>query len=1661
MNKWIRRFLYFLASILVLLVIVFGLLQTRWAKNIIRNKLQAYVSERTHTEFKIGSIDYSLPNWVELNGVLMRDMESDTLLFGSTIRANVDMLPLLSGKYRVNKILLDNIFVNLTKGKADSVFNYQFVINAFASKSAASTNADTSTIDLSLNELALKQVRFNMLDDKTGSYTRFRVKEFNAKINNLDINTMNFDLDKIYADELKLEIRNTKAAAAATARSDTSTFALPILRADSILIKNSFVSFVDEVNEIRSENNIGLLSLNGASNVGHSTLFSVDQLQLYNSSVLFNQAIDPKKTVQVKQASGTDSIVVNDMLSFEVNEIDLGNNNIVYNNTATPLQLNNLDYDHLDISNLQLKATGTSYANGNFKSSIQQLSFADKSGFRLDTLRGYISIDSNAIALKDVVIKTPQSRVFAEAMIYPTALLEPSRGRGELPQSNIQISNTLVSKKDLDLLSESFAQEYEKQLKALGDLLINLDATGNSRQLNIKSMDVKSASGQPLRLQLSGSLANLGDQKRLAYNLNIKNITASRALIDPFVNDKEKLVTLPPVITVNGLMNGDMNRVRTNLNMNSAFGRANAKGVLVNFQTPEKMQYDMVITANELETGKWVKQDSVAGKLTGTIALKGRGFNYQKDNISASANISSFRLQRNVLNNIKLNAVLAKGVAELAGSINDELIQLSLNGKGDVAAKYPSIFADINIARADLYSLGYATDSLIISSKANVNIRNATPANLDAVIELDSTSINLTGNRVFFDSAIVKGITRNDSTIITLASPVADANLATNLTYIHIPTLLEEVMGYYFMDVNKPPIAKAPPGTIIATVALKPNNSYNAIVKDLSFKNVQLDASISNTGRDSAVKVNITGDEVQLGANKVDNITGNISGTADSLLLVLKADTIKAGNFLLFDPLVTAGFSQYNISAGLSSNDANKKQQFGIGITAAQTPDKKTYNVQLSDTLMLDYEKWSVNTSNLITVGEDGFNVADFDISNREQKVAVNSTQPGMNAPLQVDITNFKLSTITAALDQEAVEVEGLLNSNITVSDWQQTIPKMNGVLSIDSILYQQIKVGNLALEASANNQQVQVDGKLTGFGNNVNIDGNYNNENLNIKINLDSLTMTTVQAFSAGNLVRSQGNLSGPVNITGKVANPEWNGQITFNNAQTTIAQFGTFVKMNGQTIVLQYPELKFNNFKVEDSTGNDLVVDGSIVQNSNNDFVTDLSVSASNFTAMNSTAADNNTIYGIAKVSIDATIDGPVATPELTGQLTVKDGTNVTYVQEALPASARERARLIEFVDMDTVTNLIQTKTLEEILAETKSQSGPAFLNYNLNMEVEQNAKFTIILDPATRDELQVHGKGNFNVGSLPNGATSIAGTYELKGGSYELNYGPVTRRFALQEGSTITMVGDPMNSRVNIKAVYSISTAPIDLIANEIGGSTTPQAVPFKRKVPFEVVLSIDGTAAKPELSFNIVIKEDAEGVSTVMNNTIENKLTQLRSDPSEMNKQVFALLALSRFIGDESRNFFGGNGGAANLLSNSSVTGFLNAAVDQIAADLIKGVDIDINLKSVDDDPASQRTDLNVALGKTFLNDRLTISFGKNFTVDGTNPANTGGNNSLQFLPDINTSYKLSKDGRYLLRAYRRNAYEAILDGYFIETGVAFTLTMDYNKFRELFKGTKNK
>ena len=330
-------------------------------------------------------------------------------------------------------------------------------------------------------------------------------------------------------------------------------------------------------------------------------------------------------------------------------------------------------------------------------------------------------------------------------------------------------------------------------------------------------------------------------------------------------------------------------------------------------------------------------------------------------------------------------------------------------------------------------------------------------------------------------------------------------------------------------------------------------------------------------------------------------------------------------------------------------------------------------------------------------------------------------------------------------------------------------------------------------------------------------------------------------------------------------------------------------------------------------------------------------------------------------------------------------------------------------------------------------------------------------MIIDKANGDYLKLKGEAQLNGGIDQSGKTTLTGRYDLNEGSYEMNFNLIKRKFDIKKGSFLLWTGEPPTADVNITAVYKLETAPIDLLNDQLGNLNSETRNTYKQKIPFETQLKMKGELLKPNISFDIVLPEGNNSVSTTIINATQAKLTRLRQEPDELNKQVFALLLLNRFIGENPFSSQSG-GTTAQGLARESASKILSQQLNNLAGDLINGVELDFNLNSTEDYTTGQKqnkTDLNVGLSKTLLNDRLKVSVGSSFGIEGSKQANekqstVGG--------DLSAEYQITRDGRYKVRTYRKNKYQVALQGQVIETGVGFIITIDYDKFQELFKKT---
>jgi hypothetical protein len=496
------------------------------------------------------------------------------------------------------------------------------------------------------------------------------------------------------------------------------------------------------------------------------------------------------------------------------------------------------------------------------------------------------------------------------------------------------------------------------------------------------------------------------------------------------------------------------------------------------------------------------------------------------------------------------------------------------------------------------------------------------------------------------------------------------------------------------------------------------------------------------------------------------------------------------------------------------------------------------------------------------------------------------------------------------------------------------------------------------------------------------------------------------------------------------------------------------SYFSIPNESITFNNDGIRFNDFTLVDSTGNKAVISGGIDTKTYTDFAFNMEIKTDNFRVINSTSNDNKFYYGKLYLNSDIKIGGNMNKPIVDATLTVNDKTDLTIVLPADDPGIEDRQGVVE------VINPHESKTDSLLMArqlDSLKKTGLKGLDFSANINIDKNAKFTVVVDPSNGDVVHFQGEAHLNGGIDPSGKTNLTGTYTVEAGSYNLAYATVKRTFLFKKGSTITWTGDPTSANVDITAVYVANVPPIDLVSQQIGDDpqTTTQ---YKQKLPFNVDLDLKNKLLKPDISFDIVLPDSSYEVSPQVVQTINTRLDQVRTDPNEMNKQVLGVLVLGHFIGDNPLQSQGGSTGINGAIRNS-VSSLLSDQLNKLAGNLIGGVQLSFDLTSGADYSTGveqNRTDLNVGLSKQFLNDRVTVTVGNNFNLEGQNQP---GQKTTDIAGDLSVNYKLTVDGRYMIRAYRKDEF-IVIEGQVVETGVGFTITYEYNKFKELFvKKTK--
>jgi len=1657
MPKILKIFLYFIGGLLVLVLAVFAWLNTTSGKRFIRDRVVIYLHNKLKTKVAFGELYFTLPKEIGLKDVLFLDQRNDTLIAAKKLEVNISMFELLQGKVDVQKIDLEGGIANLYRIAPDTNYNFTYITAAFASPpDSAHQDKPTDTsgrLQIGIKKLILKNLAVRFNDYTAGNRFAIVVNDLDADISKVDPYAMDFRLKRLYINGLTSSFMLDTSYLGIKPK-DTTTTRLPYILADELDIRNVNFSFADNLGKTYFDLLLGRLLAHPKEIDLNKQEILVNDLLLDTTTYKMVLGVAPPKPAIAKADTSAIPkwrILVN---TAKLNDIDYQ-----MDDQSKPRLAYGIDYSHMHVQNLVFNADRIFYTTDTIAANIKHLSATEQSGFVLKELHTDFMYYPQGAQLQNLYLETANSVLQNYAAVtYPS--LDAVQKQMQAVQLKLNLKNSVVGMKDVILFAPQLRSQPLFQKYGNDRLRVNAVLNGSLAALNINTLQLSGLGNS--YVDINGRLNGLPDANRLNYNLNIRKLQTNKTVVNTFLpSSLQKQVNLPNTFAISGKLSGTATSYNTDLVANTSDGNATIKGTLA-IAVKNRERFDMVITTNQLNVGKIIRQDSIMGRITAKVAAKGQSFDVKYMNAMLKGDIQSAAFMGYAYHSINFNAKVASQVVDAHIVSNDPNAHLQLDGQANMRGKYPAIVAKLMVDSANLQALKLYPDELRFRGTVDADIPELNPDYPRGTVIMDRPTVVLKGQRYFLDSMYVSSQPNADSgNYIVVNADAIDAVITGKTPLTQIGNIIEDHVNrhYALNKTNSTRTNKAIPADY--------NLHMEAIVRDhplmhvllpglQSMDTVHMNADL--TPRNMALNVSIpslTYNNMYLANGKV-----NVTEADSALTYAATLDRFAMNQMQFWYASVRGDVRQQTITTRAIISDSSKKERFSIGGVYHQHPDRQ--ELHIDDGLMLNYKTWSVSQPNAIVIGKDGLYVQNFRISNGGESISLNSNTQQFSSPMTIAINNFLISNITEIVQRDSNLANGVLNANLTVRDIMKS-PKANGTLSIQDLSAMGDTIGNVALqinEASANLANAKM--TITGRGNDITLAGNYypeavNGNNFNLNLNIHALNIKSMEGLAMNQIRKSSGYIRGNLKVTGTMAKPIVVGELHTDSLNTTIAAIGSPYRMPHETIRFTANGIEFQNFRILDDAGNAAMVDGTINTTNLTNMQLALKIHARKWQALNTTAKDNKLFYGKLVISTDMNVSGTTMAPDITGNLTVHDTTKFTVAIPSQAPGIEERKGIVEFVDMSDTNRyklLMARDTVPKMLA---MHSGTKL---NMNVAIEKNAEFNVLIDQSTGDFLRVRGAAALNTTMDPDGTVGLTGTYELVSGSYEFNYNFIKRHFDIQKGSTITFGGDPLQSQVNITAVYTADIAPYDLIEKQV--SDPSQLVYFKQRLPFQVQLKLTGVLMQPVIGFDIVLPEDQHYmVSSEVTTLVESKLAELRNNPTDMTKQVFAVLVLNRFISDNP--FESGGGTSAAFIARQSASRYISEQLNNLTRNLVSGLEINADLQSTEDYTTGQlreRTDLNVSATKRLMNDRLAITVGNNFNLEGASP-NTNAQNSSLVPGNLAADYKLTSDGRYTVRIYRRNEIDDILEGYISETGTSFIVNYDYNRFRNLFINRKKR
>lgn len=1642
MKKFGKILLYIIGSILLLLILIVLSLRLPVVQQKITDYATNFVSDKTNTEVKIDRLYISFLGEAVIEGIYLEDQQEDTLLYTKSILVDVAWGPAFSGDIIVKNFELEGLRANVHNEASDSTFNYQFLIDAFASDTTAQKPQPQkkSTTTFTLQEASLQNIGFNYSDKIVGLNASLGLESLETGLNEFDLDSLFFDIANFNLSGVDLNYVQ-KNSFPESPESSNSTSALPIISVDELKLANININYSTPFDSTLLAGNWASLELKNAGIDLNKNNVSVEELTNQQKKLEVRLA-----TSQPVDATEATTDTANAATAFEwpeweveVNRINFQIDSLSFHQGEKPLNRHSFNPSHMEFQDLRLNLTELNYKPHLLDLQKILLSVTDSTLFNLKEFSTGIIVNSDKAVISDLTLRTAQSSFQSELVLEYQQLDSIINGNLSGSTMDLQLGlGTKLQLKDAYYFAPELKADtaYSNLAKYPVQLYGNL--TGSTEELEINQFKI--FYGEYSSLSIDGRAEQLLSPDKLSVFLTSISLKARSQDFRGFVPETypeqypQKIELSGEASWNNGLAKAELQSVIDEISRLSISGK---------FNTNEPQQYSLNLVGEKLALEKWLQDTARFETADLVLNVEGKGTDLASLNAKADLKITNFSYMDHSFNPIELEAELIDKQFSLHSEYANKVLDYDINALGTIDSVKQSIRLKAQINRMNLLAFGIA-DSLAYLKMNAIAELDLTENYQQVDLELTNFSFGTNNNAYPFEPLQLAVYNSPDSSRIDLdweeIALLTQMNQPLN-TLSNISFDLTKLMDSQFFNEDS---TERPLQVRFKLKAAITDNLENFIPAGITFEPISLYGNYSAKKEEIEIHLDLPG----FVFNNIDIDSLNMDIVSDSSTLNASVDIKKITSDLIdiYPTSLTADIGEQQALFNFFMEDENQDSLYYINAEAQSSNDSLYWNIS-NENLTLNSKPWQIDEDNRLYFNSGGPVIRNLNLERNQQFFGLSTELKEDITSLLFEFRNFKIENLLSAINAEESPLKGALKGELKLKDFQKPLD-MFASLSLENIEVMQKEAGNLKIdvEQEADDRygfNLRLDGPLDMESN-----GWFNNGSdtlqFDAKTTFNQISLPFITTFTEDFINEADGNLTGSFNINGTPQDFVYSGKLQFQNASFTLTELNTTFKLPSETILLEEETIELNKFTLVDENGQKMQLNGTIRTVSFIDPEIDLQLKANNFQLLNSSAEDSELFYGKAFADLDVSWKGSLSSASVRADVRINDKTDFAYIIPESGVDLVESEGIVQFKNPYEPKDSIEYDSTQNV--QSTKITG---IEVSANIKTDKGAKFKVIVDERRGDFLTVSGETDLSFIMRKNGTISLSGNYIVNDGFYQLSlYDLVKRKFEIKQGSQISWSGDPLGASLDITALYNLEASVSSLMADQTSSQSTEIKNQFRQKLPFIVQLFVNGNLTEPEISFGLEMPQNSRGA---LGGNVYQQIQAINQNESQLNKQVFSLLVLNQFFpaGSES------SGPDSEAIARNSASQILSNQLNKLSSKYVKGVDLNLGVNSYEDyqsGTAQDRTQLDVSLSKSLFDNRFRVKVGSQVDLEGDQRQEQ---RATDIIGNVVVEYLLTEDGRYMLTGFRKSEFQGLLDGQVVVTGFSVKFTKEFDKLSELW------